>query len=102
MSLLIVSALLGIGSFAIFGALQLWLSWFPDLHPEEKRLRQYNAIACGAGCLAELLLMTQFSESAPWLLTLPASLIAPIWFNEKERVRLMNTLATTEATNTST
>jgi len=46
--------------------------------------------------------MTQFSESAPWLLTLPASLIAPIWFNEKERVRLMNTLATTEATNTST
>ena len=32
MSLLTVSVLLGIGCFAIFGALQLWLSWFPNLH----------------------------------------------------------------------
>jgi hypothetical protein len=97
MSLLTVSALLGIGCFAIYGALQLWLSWFPNLHPKERQLRQFNALACGLGAVIELVLMIQYAETAPWLLMLPASLLAPIWFNEKERNRLMIALEAAEA-----
>ena len=100
MSLLTVSVLLGIGCFAIFGALQLWLSWFPNLHAKERQLRQYNAFACGLGAITGLALMIQFAESTPWLMALPASLLAPIWFNEKERSRLMSELAETETPGT--
>jgi len=100
MSLLTVSALLGIGLFAIYGALQLWLSWFPNLHPKERELRQFSALACGLGACTELVLMIQYAEYMPWVLALPASLLAPVWFNEKERSRLMIALEAAETSGT--
>ena len=85
MSLISIVAVLSTGAFTIFGAMLIWQSWFPQISTKERRILQYSALCCALASGSQLVLLALFAESRPWLLLLPLSFAAPVWFNERER-----------------